>query len=415
MARPSAKNLSALPEPDRLKALCQSLALLDLILQPDFDARYFSFDPAWGRREELASMRDGEGGEYYVWFSKAGAVIRGFALHAPAARTPAEARNIFRGLPRALDAARKEPAFDESTFAIWREKKARAWSARPEPREDGSKELLWMLDDDPRTFVRFAAEYHGTKLALADVREIYAHRVDAALVARINPRAKPGPILASARRTGFTVGSAKGVRPPPAPPPPGSGRAATAKLLADMGPDLLTRKLRVFTLIDAIVAPKKRLFSLHLRGRTIHATLTWGGAALHVWLAGKNGLLYGWPPGALPQEDAPFTMPPARAAIWRKTGASPERATLLAWWGTHDDWTIDRSDARMLPLLAFLQNSYRAWAAKHYGRALAGEAVAVLWPGKGVVTREIVRALSPKADWNAVAREAKGLEWKVGR
>jgi hypothetical protein len=51
----------------------RSLAMLDAILSPEWDSRYFSFDSAWSPTEEMASMRDGSGNDYFVVFSAAGA------------------------------------------------------------------------------------------------------------------------------------------------------------------------------------------------------------------------------------------------------------------------------------------------------------------------------------------------------
>ena len=57
------KILKMLPEIDSLKRLSQSLAMLDAILEPDWELRYYSFNSHWGEGEMMASMRDGSGDE----------------------------------------------------------------------------------------------------------------------------------------------------------------------------------------------------------------------------------------------------------------------------------------------------------------------------------------------------------------
>jgi hypothetical protein len=48
--------LKILPGPDQLKSLCQSLAMLDAIMSPDWEYRYYSFDSKWGLDEMMASI-----------------------------------------------------------------------------------------------------------------------------------------------------------------------------------------------------------------------------------------------------------------------------------------------------------------------------------------------------------------------
>ena len=57
----SSRSLRELPNVDELKRMFQSLALLDAILMPDWEYRYYSFDANWSDEEMLASMRDGSG------------------------------------------------------------------------------------------------------------------------------------------------------------------------------------------------------------------------------------------------------------------------------------------------------------------------------------------------------------------
>jgi hypothetical protein len=55
----SSRNLEALPAIDEVKRIAQSLAILDAILMPEWEFRYYSFDAHWGEGEMLASSRAG--------------------------------------------------------------------------------------------------------------------------------------------------------------------------------------------------------------------------------------------------------------------------------------------------------------------------------------------------------------------
>jgi len=68
-----------LPDTAALRAHCQSLAMLEAILSPEWEDRYHSFASDWSETEEMASMSNGAGDEYSIVFSPAGAYIRGFA------------------------------------------------------------------------------------------------------------------------------------------------------------------------------------------------------------------------------------------------------------------------------------------------------------------------------------------------
>jgi hypothetical protein len=49
--------LKTLQGPDQLKSLCQSLAMLDAIMSPDWEYRHYSFDSKWDLNEMMASMK----------------------------------------------------------------------------------------------------------------------------------------------------------------------------------------------------------------------------------------------------------------------------------------------------------------------------------------------------------------------
>jgi hypothetical protein len=68
-----------LPDIPRLRDLCRSMAVLEAILSPEWESRYYSFDAGWSPGEEMASMRNGSGDGYSIVFSAAGAYVRGFA------------------------------------------------------------------------------------------------------------------------------------------------------------------------------------------------------------------------------------------------------------------------------------------------------------------------------------------------
>ena len=45
----------------------QGLAVRGAIAEPEWEYRYFSFDAKWAKGERMASMRNGEGDDRFLW------------------------------------------------------------------------------------------------------------------------------------------------------------------------------------------------------------------------------------------------------------------------------------------------------------------------------------------------------------
>jgi hypothetical protein len=179
-----------LPDVDRLKRLMQSLALLDAIMSPEWDYRYYSFNSQWGPGEQMGSMRNGQGDDLFALFSDAGCFIKGFDHELTLWDVPANA--FYAQLPRPFDEQAREVAFspDHVTFCLWRAKEDEAWQQAVVAayEEDGSEYLLELLDGDPDSYRDFAARYYEQDVDGAAIAAIYGHEpVTEAFARRINP------------------------------------------------------------------------------------------------------------------------------------------------------------------------------------------------------------------------------------
>jgi hypothetical protein len=212
----STRNLAPLPDIDALRALTQSLALLDAILCPDdWESRYHSFNASWAPGEQLASMRDGCGDQWFALFSAAGVTLHGLAHEAPYYRQDDPWPQIFDAVPAPLRAFLDEPAFDaaNASFCIWRRHGDTCWSVGPvqlpagdDP--DGSKELLALLDGRPESYRCWAEDYFECELRVEPVAAIYAHTpLDAALCEQLNPEVKLADVTEDAEEIGYPLQS----------------------------------------------------------------------------------------------------------------------------------------------------------------------------------------------------------------
>ncbi len=193
--------VTAMPDLQTLERRCTALALLDAVLSPEWEFRYYSFDPAWGDGERMASMRDGSGDSWSIVFSEHGAFIRGFARESVMnpSRNDGLWPRLLDGLPDVFAPAAEEPAFMvdavlQASVCVWRQHGDNRWhmgdvelADGTDP--DGADHLFGvLLDANPDGYVRFAADYYEQHLDADDVRAVLAlEPLTDDLVRRLNP------------------------------------------------------------------------------------------------------------------------------------------------------------------------------------------------------------------------------------
>jgi hypothetical protein len=186
MKSPSTHTLDDLPLIDDLIRLSKGLAMLDAIISPDWEYRYYSFNSKWAPGEMMASMRDGSGNGYFILLDENGAAIKGFDQEAKISPWNEEQSKIWPGMydsvPSQFSSFLNEPAFsmDDVTFCIWRRYLDASWHCGvrelPEGENpDGSKQMLKILDGDPVTYQEFARNYYDVELPLDAIEHLYAN------------------------------------------------------------------------------------------------------------------------------------------------------------------------------------------------------------------------------------------------
>jgi hypothetical protein len=210
------RNLSGLPDVDAVRRLMQSLAMLDAVLCPAWEDRYYSFNAVWSAGGQMGSMRNGQGDDFFARFSAAGCWLKGFAHESPMTpyrkRPPQVWRGVLDDVPDAFADCLTEPAFNlaDTTFCIWRQPGDAGWhrgrirfpSGHPDP--DGSAELLSVLDGRPETYLDWAQDYYGESVDLDAVRRVYAHeRLTDPLVSALNPEATLRAVTSDRKEIGY--------------------------------------------------------------------------------------------------------------------------------------------------------------------------------------------------------------------
>lgn len=192
-----------------------SLATLDLILSPEWSDRYYSFNAKWDKDEQMGSMRNGCGDEFYVWFSKKGCFIKGFDHESEMSSWSTNDQKpwpgMYSGIPSELATALCEPAFsiDSVSFCFWRLFEDTRWRrgdfklpGSDDP--DGSENLLEILNRNPTTYQDFAQEYYEECISLSSVTAIYSHEpITEEILKCLNPEIKLSDIQEELAEIGY--------------------------------------------------------------------------------------------------------------------------------------------------------------------------------------------------------------------
>ena len=211
----STRNLHLLPDIDQLRALLQSLAMLDAILSPKWEYRCYSFNSRWAQSEQMGSMRDGCGDDFFALFNSAGCFFKGFAHEAP--MTPYRQRpnrvwpGVLDSVPAEFAECLTQPAFDieATTFCLWRRYSDGSWRRGvvefpPGADPDGSASILSALDGQPASYKAWADDYYERTINLAAVRQVYAHKpLTEKLVKQLNPEAALKELGADIEEIGY--------------------------------------------------------------------------------------------------------------------------------------------------------------------------------------------------------------------
>ena len=162
--------LAAFPGVEGMRRLTQSLAMLDAIMSPEWEYRYYSFNSKWDEREMMASMSNGSGDGYFILFDSHGGIMKGFDHESAMSPWSAEDEKLWPGIfdevPDEFQSFLSEPAFSihETTFCVWRRYLDSSWQVGridypDEDDPDGSEWMLSIPDGRPSTYKEFAESY----------------------------------------------------------------------------------------------------------------------------------------------------------------------------------------------------------------------------------------------------------------
>lgn len=189
--------------------------MLDAILSPQWDLRFYSFDHQWNENSMMASMRDGSGDHLFMLFNASGAIIKGFAHESPMspfhARPPRVWRGVLDDVPAEFANFLSEPAFsiEETTFCLWRLEAQSHWQRGDtefpdDENPDGSRDLLLMFDGQAQTYRDWAQDYYEQPVDLRVVSLVYKHHpLWDDMVRKLNPELTSAALTKDAQEISY--------------------------------------------------------------------------------------------------------------------------------------------------------------------------------------------------------------------
>jgi len=213
-------DINLLPTPTQLRKISQSLAMLDAILMPEWDNRYFSFDSHWddGNEEMMASMKTGDGDEYYILFNMRNAIGKVYSDAMPK-MSSSEISNIEKEASKnettvsyLIEGFMDEEAFEvsDASFFFWYGSSDKNWTCT---QEKGDLDYLKFLLGDATFYKEWAEEYYETYIDLDVVKKIMKHTpLKSSMVETLNPNISMNELSEDIEEIGYPIWKKKGKR-----------------------------------------------------------------------------------------------------------------------------------------------------------------------------------------------------------
>ncbi len=215
----STRSLHLLPDIEAVRRTCQAIAALDAVLSPEPQFRYYHYQHNFAKDRQLASMLDDSGDEWFILFSPAGALLKGFVpdslMAEPVNHSGTPWPGVIDDVPPAFHEIFNDPRYwaKRSTFCTWRLLADSEWRRGrvqfpPGKDPDGSEHLMAILDGEPVTYARWAEQYYEIEIPFIEVRRIYMHRTMTEEMAKsLNPRCTWNMVAEELEKIGYPVSS----------------------------------------------------------------------------------------------------------------------------------------------------------------------------------------------------------------
>lgn len=176
---------------EKLRNKLKALALLDAIIEQEWEYRYFSYNTKWSDTEEMGSLRDGSGGEWFLWTS---GELAGYKCLSPEDGLMSELESVKSSASSGFSSFITEPAFsmDQAT-CIWFLENSQ-WV-----KHGNSVNYLIDLETvsnwEASDYQNWATEYYEREIDLETVSKILSGQFNEVLAKKLNPEIEINQLL----------------------------------------------------------------------------------------------------------------------------------------------------------------------------------------------------------------------------
>ena len=180
------KELNKLNKADFVKT-AKAISVLDAIISPEWEYRYYSFNSKWSDNEFLASMRDGQGRYWYALITDIGIAITGNA------KDKVNNIELSKILPKEfINCFWNEPAFEtqNSSFVAWKLDTDNEWTFYfATDNFQNINSILEILLGNPYTYKNHSLLYFEKELDIKTITKIYnGVEIDNEIIKKINDK-----------------------------------------------------------------------------------------------------------------------------------------------------------------------------------------------------------------------------------
>ncbi|QDU05324.1 hypothetical protein V6x_50600 [Gimesia chilikensis] len=185
---------------EQLRTQLKTLALLDAIIEPEWAFRYFSFDSHWSDEEEVGSLRDGSGGQWFLWIK---GDLAGYKCLSPDDGCMPDLEVVLRETPEAYQSFIREPAFsmDQAT-CIWfiQNSDCVRYGLPVQFLIDLETVSQWKAGD----YLEWARDYYERDFDLGGIEKIFRGEFSTELAQTLNPQINLKDLQADLLEIGIT-------------------------------------------------------------------------------------------------------------------------------------------------------------------------------------------------------------------
>ena len=184
---------------ENLRKKIKILALLDAIIEQEWQDRFFSYNSNWSSSEEMGSLRDGCGGEWFLWIS---GDLAGYKCLSPDDGLMTDVQEVKDKAHISYNSFITEPAFsmDQST-CIWYLDDSK-WVKYGKP-------VKYLIDLEtisswtPSDYQAWASEYYESDFDLVAIKKIFNGEFSEEIAKVLNPEIEMSELLAELPEIGI--------------------------------------------------------------------------------------------------------------------------------------------------------------------------------------------------------------------